>query len=81
MTFRMEAGDRLLLYTDGVTEALEASSRDEFGEDRLAAVFRDQAAVGASASTVLSAVQEALASFTKGARQHDDITLVVIERQ
>jgi serine phosphatase RsbU (regulator of sigma subunit) len=30
---------------------------------------------------VLSAVQEALASFTKGARQHDDITLVVIERQ
>ena len=81
MTFRMESGDRLLLYTDGVTEALEASSRDEFGEDRLAAVFRDQAAAGAAASTVLSAVQEALASFTKGARQHDDITLVVIERQ
>jgi sigma-B regulation protein RsbU (phosphoserine phosphatase) len=81
MTFRMESGDRLLLYTDGVTEALEASSRDEFGEDRLTAVFRDQAAAGAAASTVLSAVQEALASFTKGARQHDDITLVVIERQ
>jgi len=79
-TFRMEPGDRLLLYTDGVTEALEAKSRDEFGEERLTGVFRSQAAAGAGPLPLLTAVQGALAAFTKGARQHDDITLVVIER-
>jgi sigma-B regulation protein RsbU (phosphoserine phosphatase) len=80
-TFRMEPGDRLLLYTDGVTEAMEAKSRDEFGGDRLIGVFRSQATAGAAPQPLLTAVQEALAAFTKGARQHDDVTLVVVERK
>lgn len=79
-TFQMEPGDRLLLYTDGVTEAMEAKSRDEFGGDRLADVFRREATGGATPQPLLASVQAAVTSFTKGARQHDDITLVVIER-
>ena len=81
LTFRMEPGDRLLLYTDGVTEAMEARSRDEFGGDRLAEVFRAEAAAEVAPQDLLDSVQGALRAFTKGARQHDDITLVVIERQ
>lgn len=78
--FKMEAGDRLLLYTDGVTEAVEAKSRDEFGGDRLAAIFRREATDGTGPQPLLASVQRAVAAFTKGARQHDDVTLVVIER-
>ncbi len=80
-TFRMEAGDRLLLYTDGVTEAVEARSRDEFGGDRLAEIFHREASAGAAPQPLLASVQHAVATFAKGARQHDDVTLVVIERQ
>ena len=41
------------------------------------------AATGAAIAPqpLLTAVQEALAAFTKGARQHDDVTLVVVERE
>ncbi|MFN0127188.1 MAG: PP2C family protein-serine/threonine phosphatase [Verrucomicrobiales bacterium] len=79
-SFRMEPGDRLLLYTDGVTEALESKSRDEFGSARLTDVFKIQSQAGVTPQSLLASVQSAVASFTKGARQHDDITLVVIER-
>ena len=80
-TFRMEPGDRLLLYTDGVTEALDAAGRHEFGGARLAGVFEREAAAGAAPQPLLGAVQAAVAAFSAGARQHDDITLVVIERE
>jgi sigma-B regulation protein RsbU (phosphoserine phosphatase) len=79
-TFRMEVGDRLLLYTDGVTEAVGGKTRDEFGEARLAEVFGRESTAGASPQPLLTSVQKAVTTFTKGARQHDDITLVVIER-
>lgn len=80
-TFHMAAGDRFLLYTDGVTEALDAKSLDEFGLSRLSDVFREQSAADSAPAALLNAVQEKLAAFTTGARQHDDITLVVIERK
>jgi sigma-B regulation protein RsbU (phosphoserine phosphatase) len=77
----MDPGDRLLLYTDGVTEAMDAGNRDEFGSERLAEVFLREATGGTGPQPLLVAVQSAVGAFTAGARQHDDITLVVIERE
>ncbi len=69
-------GDRLVLYSDGVTEAQNPIG-DFFGKDRL----RD--AIGRAAAKdcggMHDAIQQALRDFTGGAEQSDDVTLVVVE--
>ncbi len=77
-TFDMEPGDCLLLYTDGVNEAVDAAG-DEFGMERLHEVFIAAAPSGAEA--VLSAFQMALAEFVGGSPQSDDITLIAVEKR
>lgn len=77
-TFDMEPGDCLLLYTDGVNEAVDAAG-DEFGMERLHDVFLATAPSGAEA--VLSAFQMALAEFVGGSPQSDDITIIAVERR
>ena len=71
-------GDCILLYTDGVREAVN-SHDEEFGLDRMADSFRMAAPLGAE--TVLSRMQEELRHFTGDGPQMDDITLVAIERK
>jgi serine phosphatase RsbU (regulator of sigma subunit) len=69
-------GDRIVLYTDGVTEAQNDSS-EFFGRKRLReAVDR---AVGATCPELHAAIQKAVLDFTAGAEQADDLTLVVVE--
>jgi sigma-B regulation protein RsbU (phosphoserine phosphatase) len=75
---RLEPGDALVLYSDGVTEALRPDSDEEFGEDRLAATVQDH--VGESADSILSAVVNAVAAFSEGSPQADDLTVVVARR-
>ena len=70
-------GDCLLLYTDGVREAVNPQD-EEFGVERMAETFRLSAPVGAPA--VLSQLQDDLRHFTGNGPQTDDITLVAIER-
>lgn len=69
----LEPGDRLVLFTDGVTEA--ANSRDEeFGEERLAqliSALRDR-----GAQELKNRILQTVSSFT-GGRAQDDATLVV----
>ena len=77
-SFDMEPGDCLLLYTDGVNEAVDATG-DEFGLERLHDVFLAAAPSGADA--VLSAFQMALAEFVGGSPQSDDITLIAVEKR
>ena len=77
-TFDMEPGDCLLLYTDGVNEAVDATG-DEFGLERLHDVFLAAAPSGAEA--VLSAFQMALAEFVGGSPQSDDITIIAVEKR
>jgi sigma-B regulation protein RsbU (phosphoserine phosphatase) len=48
--FQMQPGDCLLLFTDGVTEALDPSGLEEFGIERLRAAFQDGASSGGSAT-------------------------------
>jgi serine phosphatase RsbU (regulator of sigma subunit) len=66
-------GDMLALYTDGVTESFDASG-EEFGEQRLVEVLRQNKAM--SASHTLASVVEQIQSFSPS-EQHDDITLIV----
>jgi Serine phosphatase RsbU, regulator of sigma subunit len=74
---RIEAGDLLLLYSDGVTEA-QAPGGEEFGEERLEEIVR--ASRGDSAETVLAKVNAAIRDFTAGCPAADDITLVAARR-
>ncbi len=74
----LQSGDCILLYTDGVREALDADE-EEFGMDRMCETFRMAAPLGSEA--VLSRMQEELRQFTGEGPQMDDITLVAIEKK
>ncbi len=67
-------GDRLLLFTDGISEASNARD-EEFGEERLAqlaSALRDR-----GAHELKNRILQAISSFT-GGRAQDDATLVVV---
>jgi len=68
-------GDRLLLFTDGVTEARDASD-DEFGEDRLIDLV---ARSRGSAAEIQQTVTEAVIAFSRG-NLHDDVTVLTMTR-
>ena len=75
---RLDPGDRVILFSDGVTEATSrAAPDDEFGEDRLVACL---AASRGSASAQIDHILQTLAAFTQGAPPHDDVTLVIAQR-
>jgi hypothetical protein len=73
----LATGDVVLLYTDGVTEAMAASG-EMFGEERLESVLSD--AAGGTAADILEAVYAAVVRFTDASERTDDITAVVIKR-
>jgi serine phosphatase RsbU (regulator of sigma subunit) len=68
-------GESLFLYTDGVTEALDASGA-LFGEERLRDALR--AAGAASPASLCMVVRAAVAAFAEGTAQADDITVLAI---
>jgi phosphoserine phosphatase RsbU/P len=68
------AGDRLVLFTDGITEARDRDDA-EFGEARLTALAVENRAC--SAPALQARLAEAVASFTGGTFQ-DDATLIVL---
>ncbi len=69
----LEPGDRLVLFTDGITEIANADN-DEFGEERLMEVLRANRGLDAEAMQKL--VMAAVAEFSGGNFQ-DDATLIV----
>lgn len=72
----LEAGDRLVLYTDGVSEA-RAPSGEFYGVARLEALLK--ATRGMAAKEMCERALTALAEFQPQG-QHDDITLLVLDR-
>jgi len=74
---RLEPGDVLVVFSDGVAEARNTAG-EEFGRDRLVAAL--QGAHGASADVVLDRVTSAVRTFSHGAAQADDITVLVLTR-
>lgn len=76
-TLDLAPGDVLVLYTDGISEALNPAF-DLFGEARL---HEEVAAVAhRGADAVLDAILSAVKAFSAGAPQADDYTLVAIQR-
>ncbi len=71
----MQPGDTLVLYSDGVTEALNLKS-EEFGEQRLIACL--QAVMGAEPQAILDHLLDELRAFCGDAIQNDDITMVLV---
>jgi sigma-B regulation protein RsbU (phosphoserine phosphatase) len=74
---KLESGDVLILFSDGVTEASDPRG-DEFGEERLAelvAGLRER-----PAAEIVEAINSAVAAFTEGAPAADDITVVAVRR-
>jgi phosphoserine phosphatase RsbU/P len=70
----LSAGDRLVLFTDGVTEA--ANSRDEeFGEERLTRLLLENR--GSKAQGLQTKILETVADFCRG-NFRDDVTLLVV---
>jgi serine phosphatase RsbU (regulator of sigma subunit) len=71
-----ERDDVLLFVTDGVTEA-QSREGEQYGEERLMKVLSGRAA--GSAAAICDTVIRELTSFSEGAIQHDDETVVVIK--
>ncbi len=73
----IEKGDVLVVYSDGVTEAMD-EMREQFGERKLSGVILENA--GLSASEIIKRIVDAVVDHAGKAPQHDDITAVVIRR-
>ncbi|MFY8001819.1 MAG: PP2C family protein-serine/threonine phosphatase [Candidatus Kapaibacteriota bacterium] len=71
----LEKGDCLLLYTDGVTEAMNAEHA-EYGEERMMKTLRN---APLHAADLISATLADVRKFAGKAHQHDDITLVALQ--
>jgi serine phosphatase RsbU (regulator of sigma subunit) len=72
----VSAGDMLVLFSDGVTEATNAEEL-ELGDEQLAAWLTD--AAGKAATEVLETIQRELAAFCGTAAARDDVTLMVVK--
>ena len=71
-----QIGDQFLLYTDGVTEAMN-ESEELFGESRLEDVAK--AGFDAHPRALVNAVRREVSSFAGNAEQSDDITMLALE--
>jgi sigma-B regulation protein RsbU (phosphoserine phosphatase) len=68
-------GDRLVLFTDGVTEARNRDG-EEFGDERLISIIR-ACGDGVKAGTLMRAIVDGLQKFSDGAFQ-DDVTVLTV---
>ena len=75
----IERGDCLLLYTDGITEALD-SAGDEFGVERMIESVRASAGNGKGAQQIINRVIDDVRDFSGATPQNDDITLIAIRK-
>lgn len=77
-TITTEAGDLLILYSDGVNEAMN-ERHEEFGDERLLAIVRDRITSAMSADEARATIVDAVDAFRGTAPAHDDMTLVVVK--
>jgi sigma-B regulation protein RsbU (phosphoserine phosphatase) len=73
----MKAGDVLVLYTDGITEILDANG-DEFGEERLERLVIVNASY--NAEEIKDRIMDSVSDFSQDGTPYDDETLVVVKR-
>jgi sigma-B regulation protein RsbU (phosphoserine phosphatase) len=71
-TLELTSGDIVLLYTDGITEAMVGGKR--FGTDGLATAFSQLAANGHDSSGILNGIMRNV----EGVAQPDDVTMMAV---
>jgi len=74
----LRQGDMLVIYTDGITEAMNPD-RDQFGEGRLLSAIKRYGHM--TSQEFADALNREIQEFTGGAPQNDDITLVAIKEK
>ena len=75
-TIPLGAGDLFLLYTDGISEAMNTAG-ECFGDERLAQLIGDHGDLQSEA--LRERIVSEVTAFTGGAAQHDDMTLVLLK--
>ncbi len=71
--FKLEPGDRVVAYTDGIVEAMDPDNQ-EFGNERFLALISQHAE--ASSGRFVNLMVEAVTAFAGAAPQSDDITIL-----
>lgn len=77
VTIKLAPLDTVVVYTDGINEALDDEG-NEFGQEQLKAVL--QAAGPQSVEFLVKTIVERVQKFSSGHPQHDDITLAAVQR-
>jgi sigma-B regulation protein RsbU (phosphoserine phosphatase) len=72
----LEAGDTLVLFSDGITEAMDPEEA-QFGASRLKEILDGH--VNSPVEELQRVILGAVESFTRGARQADDLTLLLVK--
>jgi len=72
----LKSGDRVVLYTDGIVEAMN-EQEELYGFDRLIEIVKTSQTL--TAELLLKEIQRKVNEFTGNAPQHDDITIIVIQ--
>ena len=75
---KLESGDAIVMYTDGVPDALN-KAEEAFGENRLRSTIRDHG--NGSAEEMAAGLEKSLVDFIGDATPFDDITLIVAKRE
>lgn len=73
----LNAGDVLVIYSDGITEAMNCN-REQFGEANLLNIVARHAEL--TAERLIDKIVDAVREHAGGAQQHDDITMLVVKR-
>jgi len=76
ITVPLHRGDVMLLFTDGISEAMDADS-DLFGDDRLARLVGEHGHL--PAEELRERILREIDAFVAGAPQHDDMTMILIK--
>ena len=74
---KLNPGDRLFFYTDGVTEALNENA-ELFGESRLLNALNAESAASCDDENLIAAVKRAVAAHVNGAQRSDDLTMMSV---
>jgi sigma-B regulation protein RsbU (phosphoserine phosphatase) len=73
---KLDPGDLIILYTDGIIEAMNAKG-EQYSTERFQNLIRDNA--GLTPKELLDVLKEDLDGFVKNAKQHDDQTLLLMK--
>jgi len=76
-TISFDPGDLCVIYSDGITEAMD-KSENEFGEEKLEVLLKDN--ITKTSSEIIEKIIEAVRGHSRYMPQSDDITVVVIKR-